>query len=733
MKPLYTKIIFFTFFTALAMANAFGQPGKLKTSQYDSLSLKDLLNIKIVSVSKKAELLFDAPLSASVVTREEIRGTGCTSIMEALRLVPGMIVREQSNGNYDIHLRGMDNVPPNAPFDVTSNTTTLVMIDNRPVSSYLRGGTYWETLPIDINDVERIEVIRGPAAALYGPNAVNGVINIITRQPQKDGLYIVANSRQGSNLTFINNASIGYRFNKKWNILASGNYQSRDRTQTSYFEFNRNKWLDKPDYFLNFTNDTVNNYNTRYPDAQLAMDKYAGNLFLNYEKSDKIKINLSVGAQHSMVQKVSTENQITPLSTASSRSRYADLRAIVNGFTARVSYNGGTQATDYDPGRKYDFTMVEGGIEYNFTKGNLSVKPGLSYANAVYDDRKYSDLILKTGLFNARGQITTQSASIRSEYKLLNEKLRLVAGFTRNKFNYPDTAYFSYEFAATYKLNKNQLFRVVFSRAPRSSNIFDTYVTKTIAYYPIGYKNFTRIALEGNSNVKLLTADMFEIGYRASIARGLNIDLELFNIDAKNYTTPVNVAPYVQLNGTDTIHVIPIRSTNLPLELRQQGLTVSLTYRSKILEVKPFVTIQKTRAKNYAPFINTPDAGSPGAAENNIYSGMGKSEILKSTPAVFGGGSVTYVFGPKVSVNLNAYYYSSQTYYHLSNILFHDGIRGIDYIPAKLILNANISYQPKKGFHLFCTGKNILNNDSREFFKTDAVPFMLVGGLNYEF
>src|SRR5450432_2364771 len=176
-------ILSFVFFLT-GFNDAFGQHDSLRL---DDLSLKDLLNVKIVSVSKNSESLFDAPLSASVVTREEIRKSGSTSIMEALRLVPGMIVREQSNGNYDIHLRGMDNVPPNAPFDVTSNTTTLVMIDNRPVYNYLRGGTFWETLPVDINDVEKIEVVRGPAAALYGPNAVNGVINIITRQAEKDG------------------------------------------------------------------------------------------------------------------------------------------------------------------------------------------------------------------------------------------------------------------------------------------------------------------------------------------------------------------------------------------------------------------------------------------------------------------------------------------------------------------------------------------------------------------
>src|SRR5687768_7144471 len=144
--------------------NARGQADTTFRNTYEGMSLKELLNVKIVSVSKSAESLFDAPLSASVLTKEDILKSGATSIMEALRLVPGLIVREQTNGNYDIHLRGMDNVP-NAPFDLTSNTTTLVMVDNRPIYSYLMGGTFWETLPVSLHDVEKIEVVRGPAAA----------------------------------------------------------------------------------------------------------------------------------------------------------------------------------------------------------------------------------------------------------------------------------------------------------------------------------------------------------------------------------------------------------------------------------------------------------------------------------------------------------------------------------------------------------------------------------------
>lgn len=716
----------------LAGAKSYGQADTSQRGSYESLSLKDLLNVKIVSASKKQELLFEAPLSASVVTKEDIHRAGSSSIMEAMRLVPGMIVREQSNGNYDIHLRGMDNVPQNAPFDLTSNTTTLVMIDGRPVYSYLRGGTFWETLPIDLNDVERIEVVRGPAAALYGPNAVNGVINIITRQLKKDGLYLAANARQGSYHTFINNISTGYRY-KNWGVIASGNYQGRQRTQTSYFEYYRNKWLQDPDYLINFNGDTSTNVEQRYPDKSLAMEKYAGNVFVSFDPTEKLKLNLATGIQHSMAQRVSTENEATPLSTTSSDSRYVDFRANINGWAAQVSYNAGTQVTDYGHERKYDFHVFNGNLEYSYTKGRFSLKPGLSYANAIYDDTKYSDWVNKTGLLNARGQITTKSASLRSEYRLFDNRLRLVAGAASYTFNHPDTHYWSYQFAATYKLSKRHLLRAVYSRAPRSSTIFDMYVSKAIDFYPIGNNSFARVELQANRDIKLLNADMIEAGYRGNLAAGLTVDVELFNIHAKNYNTLVTGRPYIKLNGTDTIQIIPIRSTNLPMELYQRGLTVSVTYTSRKWRVNPFATWQHTEATNYAPFINTPDAGTPNAMQNNIYSGMGTKEELKSTPRLFGGASVNYMIAPKVNVNLSAYYYSSQTYYHLSNILFNDGVRGIDHIDAKLLVNANISYEVTKRLKLSCSGKNLLNDKSREFFGTDDVPFMLMGGINYEF
>ncbi len=734
-KCLVYKFILAFVLVLLTVESGFCQEDTAKAISYDDLSLKDLLNVKISSVSKKTELLFDAPLSASVITREDIRKAGSTSIMEALRLVPGLIVREQTNGTYDIHLRGMDNVPPNSIFDGNA-TTTLVMLDNRPIYNYLKGGTFWETLPIDLNDVEKIEIVRGPSAALYGPNAVSGVINIITRKPEKQGLYLLANARQGSHQTYINNASLGYKF-EKWSILASGNYQYRNRVQTSYFEIIRNRWIEDPSYLISILGDTVTNISEMYPKQELAIEEYGGNVFINYESSERTKLNLTAGSQHSMVQTVSTDNGNTPLTTVVSDSKYADLKLNVYGFAAQASYNTGTQIKNLTPGNKYDFQTLDANLEYNYTKGQFSLKPQLSYRSALYDDTKYSDIINKTGIFNARGKITTQSASVKAEYKVLNEKLRLVTGLAASKFNYPDSTYLSYQFAATYKAGKKQLLRAVFSQAPRSSTIYDAYSDQTIAYFQTGVKRFYKIGVEHNKNLKLLVADMLELGYRGKIASNLSIDIEIFKIKSKNYNSLVVNREYMQLVNEDTLTMLPYTPTNLPMTLRQLGITVSLQYNFSKVQVRPFATLQQSKVKNYAPFLNMPDApataiqGSPEL--NNIFSGIDTEFKTKGTPTTFGGLDINYLIHPKLNCNLNTYYYSKQTYSHVSNIIFNDGIRGIDHINAKLIVNANLTYEPVKGVHISCTAKNILNDDSREFFRADNVPFMLLAGLNYEF
>jgi iron complex outermembrane receptor protein len=653
--------------------------------------------------------------------------------MEALRLVPGMLIREESNGNYDIQMRGVYTVP-NSEFD-GNGVPILVMIDSRPIFNYLKGSTFWESLPVDLNDVERIEVVRGPAAALYGPNAVTGVINIITRQIKRDGLYATANSTTGSYHTNIENASIGYRTNK-WSAIVSGNYQLRNRTQTSYYETYRNQWFDHPDFFINGLGDTVRNINNIYPKPQVATDKYAGNVFINYDPRENVHYNFAAGIQHSMVQRVSSDNGSTPLSTVTSDSRYAELKGNIGALTGQFSYIDGTQIPDHQPGNKYDFNTFDGVVWYNYNAGNFSLKPSVSYRSAVYDDTHYSDTLNKSGVFNSRGQITTTTVAATGEYKLFDNKLRMVAGLKMSAFNYPDEVNLSWEFAATWKLSKKHLIRAVFSQAPRSSDIYDAYVNQNVTSYQTGYQRYAQMRLEGNKDLELLTARMFEFGYRGHIGAHLEADIEAFYIYSKNYSNSILSKSYTRLNGPDTIDIIPLRPVNLPLTVGQFGVTASLTFTTVKWQVKPFVTWQQSKAKNYAPFNNTPDA-EPGyiqanPSQNNIYSGMGSVMMLTGAPSVFGGVTGNYRITSKLNANMNAYFYGKQTITHAYNILFNDGIRGIDHIPAKLIMNATVSYEAIKGLRIFGTARNLLNDKNREYFHTDVAPFQLLGGINFE-
>jgi len=144
-------------------------------SNLADLSLEELTNIEITSVSKHAERLSDASASVFVITAEDIRRSGATSLTEALRLAPNLQVAQVNASGYAISARGFNN---------TSANKLLVLIDGRSVYSPLFAGVFWDVQNVMLEDVERIEVISGPGGTLWGTNAVNGVINVITRSTQ---------------------------------------------------------------------------------------------------------------------------------------------------------------------------------------------------------------------------------------------------------------------------------------------------------------------------------------------------------------------------------------------------------------------------------------------------------------------------------------------------------------------------------------------------------------------
>jgi iron complex outermembrane receptor protein len=146
--------------------------GALSADSVIHMSLEELMNIEVTTASKKPQALGETAAAVFVITQEHIRRSGATSVPEALRLVPGVHVARIGAASWAISIRG---------FLGEAANKLLVLVDGRSVYSPLFSGVFWSQQDVMLEDVERIEVVRGPGGALWGANAVNGVINIITK------------------------------------------------------------------------------------------------------------------------------------------------------------------------------------------------------------------------------------------------------------------------------------------------------------------------------------------------------------------------------------------------------------------------------------------------------------------------------------------------------------------------------------------------------------------------
>src|SRR6266850_652907 len=139
------------------------------------VSLEELGQIEVTTASKVPVKATRTPAAIYVITQEDIRRSGATSIPEALRMAPGVEVARVDSNTWSLGVRG---------FESTLSRSVLVLIDGRSVYTPLFAGVYWQVQDTLLEDIERIEVIRGPGGTIWGANAVNGIINIITKNAQ---------------------------------------------------------------------------------------------------------------------------------------------------------------------------------------------------------------------------------------------------------------------------------------------------------------------------------------------------------------------------------------------------------------------------------------------------------------------------------------------------------------------------------------------------------------------
>ncbi len=165
-------VVLFTCIGCTAAHAEYDGTSQQSTNPLKQLSLEQLGNIKVTTAQRAPEQVRKTSAAIYVITQEDIERSGATTIPEALRLAPGVEVARIDSNKWSIGIRG---------FGSRLSRDVLVLIDGRTVYTTLLAGTYWEVQNILLQDVERIEVIRGPGATIWGPNALNGVINIITK------------------------------------------------------------------------------------------------------------------------------------------------------------------------------------------------------------------------------------------------------------------------------------------------------------------------------------------------------------------------------------------------------------------------------------------------------------------------------------------------------------------------------------------------------------------------
>jgi len=718
--------------------------------------LQMILNKEVSSASKSNETVFQSPLSTTVITKEEIYNSGITSIPEVLRMVPGIIVRQKTPGNYDVHIRGNDNVPPKNLPVYSENSLSLVMIDGRPVYNSAFGGTFWETLPIGLNDIERIEVIRGPSSALYGPNAVSGVINIITVNPEEKKLKVIADAQVGGLDTYIANGSTSFGLGK-FRTRISGNFTQMGRFDNKLYHFRDSTYLtvdemstryynnpltDMPYLALGINEPEEENIINKIPNPDRATYQYGVNIFINYDANEKVGFNVSAGLQSSDNITNVFGNHEVPMSTRTSNTNYFDFRAKVYGFQAQVNFLTGDQ--DYERlnnGFHVDLDVLNSSLEYEYKFKTLTLRPGISYQQSIYGDSEY--LVPNTeGYLNGFKNLNSFAYYLRADYRMF-EKLRLIAAIRGDKYNKPNKNYFTYQFIASYELNDKNIIRALYSRANRGPFMTDTYsdfTWKVISNETTGVDFYTLKYL-GNEDLKLPQMDMFEIGYRTSITKNIQIDIEAFRTKTTNYSYFMADSMYAfpdasAVNPLGVKYSGTIVYQNFDLEATQTGATATINVGiTKNLYFNIFATFQQTKLKNFYPLtISNVLGGIMNEATYKLQTGTGNTAKAstdsvvdmdhKNTPSYFGGAEVVYKPISKLTINSTVYFYGEQTY------LMKDVETTVD---PKVLINLKVSYNFWKQNNVYVNVRNLLNDDAPEFGFLDKIGCMYLIGVSLSF
>ncbi len=486
---MFTLFSAFTLFTSAIPANS-------AEIDLTELSIAELMHIEITSVSKKNQTLANAAAAAFVITQEDIRRSGATTIPDLLRMVPGVQVARIDANSWAVSVRG---------FNGRFANKLLVLKDGRSIYTPLFSGVYWEQQNIPLETIERIEVLRGPGAALWGANAVNGVINIITKQASdaKGGLLSAGG---GSTEQGFGTLSYGFGVNPDTALQlyvtysnrgpgldSTGNY-SHDAWQTGSIGFRMDSHLTSEDSLTLQGDYSSGSYKETYTLYKLPTPSDPRYSWTQNDTSRSDSMNLLGRWQRT-------------LSEADSLS----VQFYYDHYQRDMLVLGETRDTA-DLDLQHSFRLgnrqdIIWGLGYRYTHDQLDNSPFIIFQNT---DKG-------TSLF---------SGFIHDEISLIPERFSLILG-TRLEHN----DYSGFEIQPNARLlwtpsNRHSFWAAV-SRAVRTPSRGDQdieYRFRTMPSKPLDL----RLEIDGNRYFESETVIAFELGYRTEPLQRLTLDLSLF-------------------------------------------------------------------------------------------------------------------------------------------------------------------------------------------------------------
>ena len=627
------------------------------------LSIQELMDLDVTSVSKKKQKLLDAAAAVYVITGQDLHRSGVTSIPEALRMVPGVQVAQIDASKWAISARG---------FNAQWANKLLVLIDGRTVYSPLYSGVYWDVQDLLMEDIERIEVIRGPGASLWGANAVNGVINIITKTAAdtQGGLISVgagtveralAATRYGGSI----------RQDTHWRVYAKyherdadfdmvGNIAAEDETvfrlgfrMDSKVSSDSNMTL-QGDVYAGDVGTNVIAYSPVFP----FFDKFhedeniaGGNVLLRWRQDVKPSVNWMLQLYYDRSER---ENDLLE----------------ENRDTLDLELQG-----QFSMGSRHEVTW---GLGYRYTQDDIE---GSFSVNFDPDSQEEN-------LFNL---------FIQDDILLIRDLVSAVIGVKLEHNDYSDfEVQPSLRFSWTPN-EKNTLWAAV-SRAVRTPSRSDhDIVIHPFVSPPFSAENPSPLPVIGEiagserfDSEELLA---FELGYRVQISGSLSLDVATFYNEYDNLQTGETGAPYPVGFPAPSYMVFPII-----LDSKMEGETYGVEV---LLEWRP---LSWWRCQTTYAFLQI-----------QLHADNDSTDTM--TEAGFEGGSPHHTFGFRSMLDLPG------------NINLDLWSRYVDNLPVQNVssyveLDARLSWMPANNVEIELVGQNLLDSEHTEFFEqtTAIIP-----------